>query len=188
MSNEVTQTLNALSQGDRSGIGRLMSIVYDDLRSLAAGFMGREAPGHSFQATDLVNEVFLKLVDQTEVDWQGRTHFLAVGAQAMRRILVDHARTKRRKKRGGRRRRLELREDQALTVDQPDEILAVDELITRLSALDPVHGHILECRLFGGMNNAEIAHVLNVTTRTVERHWATIRAWVRRELSDTSGI
>lgn len=183
MSNEVTRVLNALSKGERGGVDRLMAVVYDDLRALASRFLDRESSGHTLQPTDLVNEAFLKLANQSEVSWQGRTHFLAVSAQAMRRILVDHARTKHRQKRGGKRRRLELRDDHALTSDQPEEIVAVDEALEKLSRLDAQHARIAECRLFAGMSMEEIATVLGVATRTVERHWSLVRAWLRRELA-----
>jgi RNA polymerase sigma factor (TIGR02999 family) len=181
---EVTQILSALSKGDKSGVGRLMTVLYDDLKTLASRFMSRESSGHTFQPTDLVNESFLKLVDQNRISWQGKTHFMAVSAQAMRRILVDHARTKYRKKRGGRGRfRMELREDHGFTLDRPEEIIAIDEALTKLAELDPTHAQILELRLFGGLGMREIGDVLKVSSRTVERHWAMIRAWVLKELN-----
>lgn len=181
---DVTQILTALSRGDKSGVSRLMTVLYDDLKLLASRFLSRESAGHTFQATDLVNESFLKLVDQTRISWQGKTHFMAVSAQAMRRILVDHARTKHRKKRGGKNRvRLELREDHAFSIERPDEILAIDEALTKLAVLDSTHAQILELRLFGGLGMREIGEVLGVSSRTVERHWAMIRAWVLRELN-----
>jgi RNA polymerase sigma-70 factor, ECF subfamily len=184
---EVSQLLTDLSQGKKAGVNRLMTLLYDDLRTLASRFLSRESAGHTFQPTDLVNESFLKLVDQTRVSWQGKTHFLAVSAQAMRRILVDHARTKHRKKRGGKNRvQLELREDHVFSVERPEEILAVDEAITRLAELDATHGKILELRLFGGLGMREIGEVLGVSSRTVERHWVMIRAWVLRELDGPS--
>jgi RNA polymerase sigma factor (TIGR02999 family) len=183
---DVTQLLSALSRGDKSGVSRLMTMLYDDLKSLASRFLSRESAGHTFQPTDLVNESFLKLVDQTRISWQGKTHFMAVSAQAMRRILVDHARTKHRKKRGGKNRvRLELREDHAFSVERPEEILAVDDALNKLATLDPTHAKILELRLFGGLGMKEIGEVLGVSSRTVERHWAMIRAWVLRELHGT---
>ena len=183
---DVTQLLSALSRGDKSGVSRLMTMLYDDLKSLASRFLSRESAGHTFQPTDLVNESFLKLVDQTRISWQGKTHFMAVSAQAMRRILVDHARTKHRKKRGGKNRvRLELREDHAFSVERPEEILAVDDALNKLATLDPTHAKILELRLFGGLGMKEIGEVLGVSSRTVERHWAMIRAWVLRELNGT---
>ncbi|HZE97447.1 MAG TPA: sigma-70 family RNA polymerase sigma factor [Planctomycetota bacterium] len=186
VSQDVTQILTDLSKGDKSGVSRLMTVLYEDLRSLASRFLNRESHGHTFQPTDLVNEAFLKLVDQTRITWQGKTHFMAVSAQAMRRILVDHARTKHRKKRGGKNRvQLALRDDLVVSIERPDELLAVDEALTKLASLDPTHARILELRLFGGMGMKEISEVLNVSTRTVERHWAMIRAWVLRELNSS---
>jgi len=182
-SEEISALMTRISQGDRSGVSRLMSALYDDLRTLASKFLSRESSSHTFQPTDLVNESFLKLVDQTKVSWQGKTHFMAVSAQAMRRILVDHARTKHRKKRGGRDRlRLQLREDHAFSLECPDEIIFVDEILAKLDKLDPLHARILEFRLFGGMGMKEIGEVLGVCSRTVERHWAMVRAWFLREL------
>src|SRR5687767_11305544 len=149
---EVTALMAKISGGDRSGVGRLMGVLYEDLRTMASRFLKRESSSHTFQPTDLVNESFLKLVDQTQVSWQGKTHFMAVSAQAMRRVLVDHARTKHRKKRGGRDRvRLQLRDDHAVTMECPDEILFVEEVLVKLEKLDPLHARILEYRLFGGM-------------------------------------
>lgn len=186
---DVTQILTALSKGDKSGVSRLMTLLYDDLRTLASRFLSRESMGHTFQPTDLVNESFLKLVDQTRISWQGKTHFMAVSAQAMRRILVDHARTKHRKKRGGKNRvRLELRDDHAFSVERPEEILAVDDALNKLAALDATHAKILELRLFGGLGMREIGEVLGVSSRTVERHWAMIRAWVLKELNSTPSL
>jgi len=183
---DVTQILSALSKGDKSGVSRLMTVLYDDLRSLASRFLSRESAGHTFQPTDLVNESFIKLVDQTRISWQGKTHFMAVSAQAMRRILVDHARTKHRKKRGGKNRvRLELRDDHAFSIERPEEILAVDDALNKLATLDPTHAKILELRLFGGLGMKEIGEVLGVSSRTVERHWAMIRAWVLKELKSS---
>jgi len=180
---EVGQLLSSLSQGDRSGIGRLMALLYEDLRSMASRFLDRESSGHTFQPTDLVNESFLKIAGQTRISWQGKTHFMAVSAQAMRRILVDHARTKHRKKRGGStRRRIELRDDLAFSLNRPEEVLAVDEILDKLEMLDPVHARILELRVFSGMGMREIAAVLEVSSRTVERQWAMIRAWTLKEL------
>jgi RNA polymerase sigma factor (TIGR02999 family) len=182
-STDVTRILTAISKGDKSGVNRLMSVLYEDLKSMASRFLKRESAGHTFQPTDLVNESFLKLVDQTRISWQGRTHFMAVSAQAMRRILVDHARTKHRKKRGGKdRSRVQLREDLAFSIESPESILAVDEALNKLAGLDPTHAQILELRVFGGRGMKEIAEVLGVSSRTVERSWAMIRAWVLREL------
>jgi len=180
----VTQILTEISKGNRSGVPRLMTVLYDDLRSMASRFLNRESSNHTFQPTDLVNESFLKLVDQTRINWQGKTHFMAVSAQAMRRILVDHARTKYRQKRGGRNRvRFQLRDDLLISNERPEEILAIDEALDKLACLDPVHAQILELRYFGGMGINEIAEALGVSSRTVERNWAMIRAWILKEFS-----
>jgi RNA polymerase sigma factor (TIGR02999 family) len=180
MDKDVTSLLLALSRGDRSKVEDLKKVLDEDLRSLASRFLSRESAGAPFQATDLVKESFLKLVDQTRITWTGKTHFMAVSAQPMRRILVDHARAK---PGGGRDRvKIALEDDQAISFDQPEEILAVDEALTKLAALDETHARILECRLFGGMQFAEIAEALGTSSRTVELHWSMIRAWLLKQL------
>lgn len=186
-SENVTELLSAMSRGDRSGVPELMSVLYEDLRSMASRFLGRESSQHTFQPTDLINECFLKLADHERVSWQGRTHFIAVSAQAMRRILVDHARTKYRQKRGGRSRtRIPLRDDLAVTIDDPGEIVAVDDALVKLKTLDPLHSQILELRYFGGLGPKEIAEGLGISSRTVQRHWAMIRAWLLKELEESA--
>ena len=183
MNEDFTKILNRASAGETREADRLIAVLYDEMRSLADRFLSRETPGHTLSPTDLVNEAFLKLVNQSQVDWQGRTHFFAIGAQAMRRILVDHARTKHRQKRGGGRRRVEFRDDLAAHELGLEDLLAIDQAITKLAELDRDHARIVECRFFGGMTDAEIAQLMGVTSRTVERHWAFIRAWLQRELS-----
>ena len=179
----LVRLLNEVSSGDQGGFPKLVTMLYDDLRVLASRLLSRESSGHTFRPTDLVSESFLKLVDQTRIDWRGRTHFMAVSAQVMRRILIDHARTKHRAKRGGRDRlRLELRDDFAVRLDRPEEILAVDEIIDKLAHLNETHARILELKYFGGLGVKEISHAIGVSTRTVERHWTMIRAWFLREL------
>jgi len=178
-----TDLLIDYSKGNESHFPRLVTLLYEDLRIMASRLLSRESIGHTLHATDLVNESFLKLVDQTRIDWQGRTHFMAVSAQVMRRILIDHERTKHREKRGGRGRvRVELRDDFIVQLDRPDEILAVDEILKKLAGLDPTHARILELRYFGGLGMKEIAAAIGVSARTVERHWTMIRAWVLKEL------
>jgi RNA polymerase sigma factor (TIGR02999 family) len=171
-------------QEDESGTCRLMAVHYDDLSSMASRLLRRESKGHLFEAADLVNESFLKLADQTRNSWKGKTHFMAVSSQAMRRILVDHARAMNRKKRGGKgRHRVELQDFHATSLDRPEEVLAVDETLKKLAALDPFHAQILELRLFKGLDVKEIAEVVGLSPRTIERHWVMIRAWTLRELS-----
>jgi RNA polymerase sigma factor (TIGR02999 family) len=184
MSSDANALLAAVKDGDRSRVAELVDMVYQDLRRLAQQYMAQEKPGHTLQPTALVHEAFLKLIDQTRVDWRDRTHFFAVGAQAMRRILVNHAKSRGRVKRGGGLRKLPL--DKALTVslENDDEILAVDEALEKLAALDERQAMIVELRFFGGLNVEETAAVLEVSTRTIEREWAACRAWLRRELGD----
>jgi len=182
----VNEILEGIAQGNRSAVPQLMSVLYSDLLAMASRFLGKESSQHTFQPTDLINECFLKLVDCNRVSWQGRTHFIAVSAQAMRRILVDHARTTYRQKRGGRNRnRVQLRDDLAITMDNPGEIAAVDQALEKLRGLDPLHSQILELRYFGGLGLKEVADALEISPRTVQRHWAMIRAWLLKQLNDS---
>ena len=180
---EVTQVLQNISQGDRDAVEQLIPLVYDEFRALAGSYLRRENPGHTLQPTALVNEAFLKLVDQKNVDWQGKSHFFAVGAQAMRRILCDHARSKSREKRGGDRQKISLNEEITLSPQRDEDLLAVDEALVKLSKVDPRQARIVELRFFGGMTVQEVAEVLEVSKRTVEAEWTMVKAWLRRELS-----
>lgn len=161
----------------------LVPLVYDELRRLAAGYLRRELPGNSLQPTALVHEAVLKLSQQSRVDWRGRTHVLAIGAKAMRRILVDHARRKRRTKHGGRLKRIELDEAAALSPQRDADLLRVDEALETLASIDERQATIVEMRFFGGMTVAEVAEALGVSKRTVESEWTMVRAWLRRELA-----
>ena len=180
---DATRALLALRDGDAAAAERLLPLVYDRLRGLANRFLGAERAGHTLQPTALVHEAFLKLVEQERVDWAGRTHFFAVGAKAMRRILVDHARGRRRDKRGGGAVRVELREGAALSPERDEDVLALDEALARLEARDARQARIVELRFFGGLNVEEVAEALGVSKRTVEADWTMLRAWLRRELS-----
>ncbi len=181
---QIDEILSEAAPGRPPDAERLIPLVYDDLRQLASNYLRRESPGHTLQSTALVNEAFLKLVDQTRVNWQGKTHFFAVGAEIMRRILVDHARGKHRQKRGGDRQRIELHDDLRVSAKCDEDLLAVDEAIAKLAECDPRQAKIVELRFFGGLTVAEVAEVLGVSKRTVEAEWTMIRAWLRRELSD----
>jgi RNA polymerase sigma-70 factor, ECF subfamily len=161
---------------------RLFQLMYEPLRRLAARYLSGEKVGHTLTPTALVHEAYLKLVDQSRVDWQGKTHFFAVGAQVMRRILVDHARARGRAKRGGDAIRLHLEEGIALSPEKDEDVLAVDEALHRLAGLDGRQASVVELRFFGGLNVAEVAVVLGVSKRTVEAEWTAARAWLRREL------
>jgi RNA polymerase sigma factor (TIGR02999 family) len=181
---EITKLLISLKDGDKaSAASKLMPLVYDEFRALAARHLRRERADHTLQPTALVHEAYLKLIDQTRVDWQGRTHFFAVGAQAIRRILVDHARQRKRQKRGGGAGRVALDESVALAPQRAEEILALDDALEKLAKLDARQAQVVEMRFFAGMNVDEVAGVLGVSKRTVEGDWTMARAWLLRELT-----
>lgn len=180
---DVTLLLNSVAEGSPAELDRLMPLVYEELRQLAQSYLKLERPNHTLQATALVHEAYARLVDQTRVVWRSREHFFAVSATAVRRILVDHARTRGRQKRGGGRRVLSLDDAPTLAADSPGtEVLALDEALTELAREHPDKARVVEMRFFGGMTVEETATQLNVTTRTVERYWAFARAWLFREL------
>lgn len=162
---------------------RLMPLVYDELRTLARAYLRGAAPDYTLQPTVLVHEAYLKLVQQGQADWKGRTHFLAVGARAMRQILVDYARNRKRKKRWGGCIRMELGDGAKISVERPESILALDDALITLAAKDAQKAHIVELRFFGGLNVGEVAELLGCSKRKVEQDWTYIRAWLRRELS-----
>jgi RNA polymerase sigma factor (TIGR02999 family) len=163
----------------------LMTLVYDDLRRLAASYLRGERTGHTLSPTDLVHEAYSKMVDQTRVDWRGKTHFFAIAAQAMRRILVDHARRQGRARHGGDWKRVTLDTNVADKADglEPAEFLALDASLTKLASVDPREAQVVELRFFVGLSNEEIAAFLGVSTRTVTRDWLHARTWLRRELA-----
>jgi RNA polymerase sigma factor (TIGR02999 family) len=181
---ELTQVLDAIDHGDNAAADRLMPLVYDDMRALAADYMQREPPGHTLQPTALVNEAFLRLVGQQRVEWMGRSHFFAVGAQIMRRILVDHARAKKRAKRGGDRQRIALTEECQVSPRPDIDLLEIDDALAKLAQRDARQAKIVELRFFGGLTVEEVAAVLGMSKRSVEAEWTMIRAWLRRELAD----
>jgi len=161
---------------------KLFALLYEPFRQLAARYLSGEKVGHTLTPTALVHEAYLKLVKQDRVDWQGKTHFFAVGAQVMRRILVDHARARGRVKRGGNALRLQLEENVALSPERDEDVLSVDEALQKLAQLDSRQASVVELRFFGGLSVAEVATVLGVSRRTVEGEWTAARAWLRREL------
>ncbi|MCA9234797.1 MAG: sigma-70 family RNA polymerase sigma factor [Planctomycetales bacterium] len=180
---QITAALQAISQGNHEAADRLMPVIYDQLRALAATYMQQQPAGHTLRSTALVNEAYVKLCGRQNADWRSRSHFFAAGAQAMRQILVDHARGKNREKRGGGLQRVEF--DEGLLGDQQsnEDILALDEALNKLQQLDPRQAKIVELRFFGGLSTGEVAEALGVSKRTVELEWTMIRAWLRRELS-----
>ena len=179
---EVTRLLREIKAGRRDAIEDLVPLVYDELRRIAEHHMRREREGHTLQPTALVNEAYMKLVDQTRADWQGRTHFLAVASGAMRRILVDHARGRLRQKRGADRRRVDIEDVLERAADSDENVLYVHEALERLAALDERQAQVVELRFFGGLGVDEVAAALGVSKRTVEGEWTHAKAWLRREL------
>lgn len=180
---EATEALLAQSRGDARAADRLLPLVYDKLRGLAAKYLRGERPGHSLQATALVHEAYLRLIDISRVDWQGKTHFYAMAARQMRRILVEHARAGSALKRGGGLSRVTFDEGAALDPEQPLELLALDEALDRLAVDHSRPARVAELRLFAGMKVAEMAALLDVSERTVKGDWRLARAWLMRALS-----
>ena len=186
----VTGILESLADG--RGAKRpedLLPHIYDELRRLAGGYLRRERPHHTLQATELVHDAYAKLVDQTKVEWQGRTHFFAVAAQAMRRLLVDHARARGREKRGGNQQRVTL-QDEILPLPgldvSLDDLITLDEALIDLAELSLREAQVVEMRCFGGLKVDEVADNLGVSRRTVEADWTHARAWLRRRIEGSS--
>jgi len=182
-SSRVTQLLEKVEPGDRHAGEQLFADVYTELRALAARYLHRERKDHTLQPTALVHEAYLKLVGQTRVDWQGRARFLAIAAQAMRQILVDHARRHRAAKRGGNRHRIALDDNLVIKSNRNVDLLALEDALTKLAKLDLRQTQMIELRFFGGLSIAEVAKVMGMSKRSVEREWTMVRAWLRRELS-----
>jgi RNA polymerase sigma-70 factor, ECF subfamily len=179
---EVTRLLRELSAGREGAIDDLMPLVYDELRRIASRHMRREGEQHTLQPTALVHEAYLKLVDQTRVEWDGRTHFLCVASSAMRRILVDHARGRLRQKRGAERQRVDIDDVLEHAAESDADVLDLHEALDRLSAIDDRQARVVELRFFGGMSVAETAEALGVSRRTVEGEWTHAKAWLGLEL------
>lgn len=179
---EITGLLTAMRQGDSRARDRLIPIVYQELRKIASRYLRRERGSHTLQTTALVHEAYLRMVGGSHAAWQDRTHFFAVAATVMRRILVDHARSRGAGKRGGRQVRVEWKDALAFVEGRLDEVLAVDEALSRLSRWDARQGQVVELRFFGGLTEAEIADLLGLSLRTVKRDWSLARAWLRAEL------
>lgn len=180
---EITELLQAWQRGDASALERLMPLVMSELRDLAKSYMRKEKQGHTLQTTALINEAYIKLVEQKRVDWQNRSHFFGVAALCMRRILVDHAKAQGRNKRGGSVEHIALSDDKIIPAEKSAELIALDEALQKLSQQDERKSKVVELKYFGGLNMEEIAEVLNVSKTTVEREWRMARAWLQRELS-----
>src|SRR6266849_2544226 len=180
---DVTRILSAIDQGDPSAAGQLLPLVYDELRRLAAEKMAQERPGQTLQATALVHEAYLRLVDTEKAQfWNSRGHFFAAAAEAMRRILIESARGKAREKRGGDWQRVDFEELDVATSISPEQLVALDDALGRLAALDHIAGELVKLRYFAGLALDQAAAVLGISTATAYRHWAYARAWLRSEL------
>lgn len=178
----LTRLLATLKTGEPGAANRIFPAVYAELRALAEACLREERAGHTLQATALVHEAYLKLIDQHNATWGNRAQFFAVAAQAMRRILVDHARGKKRQKRGGNGRQILLTDISPIIPDRDLDLIALDEALSRLAEIAPTDARVVEMRFFAGLTEGEIAHVLEVTDRTVRRHWNYAKAWLFREI------
>ncbi len=183
-SHKITQMLREWHGGNQAVFDELLPLIYGELHKQAARYLRRERNDHTLQPTALINEAYLKLIDQREVNWANRAHFFGIAAQAMRRILVDHARTKHRDKRGGDNEELPLEEALTVAVDEKDiDLIALDEVLTRLEKKDKQQARIVELRYFSGLSLEETAEVLNISRTTITRDWAMAKAWLHRELT-----
>lgn len=180
----VTRLLVGWKQGDKDALDQLIPLVYHELRQQAARYLRNERAGHTLQTTALINEAYLRLVDQKNVNWQNRAHFFGIAAQLMRRILVDHARTKKRAKRGGSDVRVSLGEVMATAPTQELDIVALDQALDRLARLDAQQSRIVELRFFSGLSVPETAEVLGISAATVKRDWQMAKAWLHREIGE----
>jgi RNA polymerase sigma factor (TIGR02999 family) len=180
---EITGLLKAWAGGDRLALERLTPLVYAELRRMAGRYMARERPGNSMQATALVNEAFLRLVEVDDVRWQDRAHFFAISAQMMRRILVDAARARRSEKRGGAVVKVDLNESIDAMPDRGGQLVALDDALDALARFDPRKAKVVEMRFFGGLSAEETAEVLNISPQSVMRDWKLARAWLMREMA-----
>jgi len=183
---QITQLLAEWSDGNQSALDKLYPLVYEELHRLARRYMSRERKGHTLQTTALINEAYVRLVDQRNVHWANRSHFFAISAQIMRRILIDHARRHAYAKRGGGAQQVSLEEVAVVAREQSSEILRLDEALKILAKMDPRRCHVVELRYFGGLSNEEIAGVLKVSENTVTRDWNLARAWLHQQLTGSA--
>jgi RNA polymerase sigma factor (TIGR02999 family) len=169
--------------GDSSALANIFPLIYDELRRLAKQQLVREPDGHTLSPTALVHEAYMRLIDYSKMEWNGRSHFMAVAATAMRRILVDHARSHRSTKRGGALKRVPIESVELGTEDRADLLIAVDEALVRLKEIEPRQAQVVECRFFGGMTEDETAEALGIGVRTAKRDWAKAKVWLHKEIA-----
>jgi len=185
-SQNITRLLLAWGAGDKAALDELMPLVYAELRKLARNYMRHQRSDHTLQTTALVNEAYLRLIDSSRVNWQNRTHFFAISAQLMRRILVDFARARNSLKRGGEVQKIELDEALVIPLEQKTDLVALDEALKELAELNPRQSQVVELRYFGGLSEEEIAEHLEISVRTVRRDWSIARARLFRRMMDES--
>ncbi len=182
-SSEITELLHRWTAGEKEVLDSLLPVVERELRTIARKSLRRQRPGQTLQTTELVNEAYLRLVDQTRVQWQNRAHFFAIAAQIMRRVLLDHARRRNRTKRGAGANQISLSSVTIRSPQKSPELIALDEALTKLERADPFKSRVVELRYFGGLSLEDTAEVLNVAPVTVSRHWHLAKAWLKRELA-----
>jgi RNA polymerase sigma factor (TIGR02999 family) len=183
-SHQITLLLVDWSKGDKFALEQLMPLVYEELRQMAKRYMRRQPSGYTFQTTELIHEAYLKIAKEDEQNWQNRAHFFGVAAQAMRHILVDYARSKNSQKRGGLAEKITLEENLMVSTNRSEEIVALDDALNELAALDERKAQVVEMKVFGGLNIEEIAEVLKLSPETVKRDWRFARTWLLRELAN----
>jgi RNA polymerase sigma-70 factor (ECF subfamily) len=182
-SHQISLLLNDCREGDPSAFEQLMPLVYKELHQMARRYMRQQPSGHTFQTTELIHEAYLKIANQDVHKWQNRAHFFGVAAQVMRHILVDYARSKSRKKKGGWQERVSFNEDMNFSTESSDEMVALDEALNQLAALDPRKSRVVVLKFFGGLKTEEIAEVLKLSPETVKRDWRFSRNWLLSELT-----
>ena len=182
---DVTRILNAIEQGDTRAVDKLLPLVYQELRRLAAQKMSQELPGQTLQATALVHEAYLRLVGSENQNWAGRTHFFCAAAEAMRRILIENARRKKRLKHGGSRKRITL-DDAEFAIEAPsDDLIALDEALVKLASIDKIKADLVKLRYFAGLTIDQAAEMVGISQTTAKRHWKYTRAWLYREITNS---
>lgn len=184
---DVTRLLHQIGSGNQAAANELVPLIYDELRRLANACMRRERPGHTLQATALVHEAYMRLLGQREVAWNDRAHFFAVAATLMRRVLLDHARKRHTAKRGSAPHKATLEEGLLIADEHLEDVLTMDECLTRLAAIDERQARLVELRFFAGLDVEEIAAVMGISTATVKREWASAKAWLHREMTGRKG-
>jgi len=185
-SSEITRLLGLITQGQQDAVNELVPLLYRELRALAGKALQSERTGHTLQPTALVHELYFRLVGQTEVKWQDRTHFLAIASSLMRRILCDHARRRHAEKRGNYRKRVTLRDDLVVSGRHQVDVLIIDELLARLATLDARQAQLVELRFFSGLSVEEIAAIMQLSPTTIKREWNSAKAWLHREMRQSS--